>query len=152
MNRQLLLFTFAQRRRAFCIAIPTPVHSPRYIPVFTAKDRRSQSVEAVATELCTSRAFVRLCLATGCPSDNGFLSAAGLLEWLFDNSHAVRLAAGLAPFAAIDGTEAVTFQRLRMANALFTLFDFSESRASCPEEKRELRELHRRLEFALERC
>jgi len=144
--------TFVERRRAFCMAILTPMDFARYVPVFSPKDRRLQSIEAVATELCTSRAFVRLCLATGCPSDHGFLSAAGLLEWLFDNSHTVRLAAGLAPLAEIAGTESAAFQRLRMANALFTLFDFSESRASCPEEKRQLRELHRRLEFALERC
>ena len=124
----------------------------RYIPVFSAKDRRIQTVEAVARELCASRAFIRLCLANGYPDDEGFLSAAGLLEWLFDHYARVRVAAGLRPLQPIDGVAPAAFQRLRMANALFTLFEFSESRASCPEEKRQLRALHERLETALERC
>jgi hypothetical protein len=128
------------------------MHSARFIPVFTPKDRRVQTVELVARELCTSRAFVRLCLENGCPEADGFLSAAGLLEWLFEHYDRVRLAAGFPSLPPIDGVTSEAFQRLRMANALFTLFDFSESRTSCVEEKRQLRELHRKLERALERC
>ena len=128
------------------------MHPARYGPVFSAKDRRIQTVEAVARELCASRAFVRLCLENGCPDDEGFLSAAGLLEWLFDHYNCVRVAAGFQPLNPIDGVTPAAFQRLRMANALFTLFEFSESRASCLGEKRALRALRDRLEAALERC
>lgn len=145
------VFTFALIRPGFCIAIPTRMDSARYIPVFTPKDRRLQSIEGVATELATSRAFVRLCLATGCPSHENFLSAAALLEWLFDHYGAVRSAAGLPALACIDGVTPAAFQRLRMANALFTLFEFSESRAISLIAKRQLREMRRRLESALNR-
>jgi hypothetical protein len=127
------------------------MNSARYSPVFTPKDRRLQSVDAVATELCASRAFVRLCVVSGCPVDDNSLSAAGLLEWLFDNYPTVRAAAGLAPLAPIDGVSPGALQRLRMANALFTLFDFSESRACSLGEKSELRKWQRRLERALDR-
>jgi hypothetical protein len=127
------------------------MNSARYLPVFTPKDRRLQSIEGVASELCTSRAFVRLCIATGCPADENFLSAAALLEWLFDHYAAVRGAAGLPPLPPIDGVQPAAFQRLRMANALFTLFEFSKSRAVCLTAKGQLGELHRRLESALNR-
>ena len=127
------------------------MHFPQHTPVFRAKDRRLQEIESVARELSASRAFVNLCLENGCPNQNGFLSAAGLLEWLFDNYDSVRVAAGLVPFAPIDGVPAPAFQRLRMANGLFTLFEFCESRAVCLEQKLQLRELQRHLEWALER-
>lgn len=124
----------------------------RYSPTFRPKDRQLFNVEGVSRELSVSRAFVRLCLASGCPAPLGLLSPAGLLEWLFDNYDRVRMAAGFKAFAPLDGIGAVAAERLRMANALFTVFEFSASRATSPEEKRELRAVHRRLEVVLERC
>ena len=130
----------------------TAMRRSRHTPNFLPKDRRLLDVEAVSRELCVSRAFVRLCLASGYPASGGLLSPAGVLEWLFENYNRVRVAAGFRVFATIDGVSTVAAQRLRMANALFTLFEFSESRATDPEEKRQLRQVQQKIEWVLERC
>jgi hypothetical protein len=124
----------------------------RFTPSFLPKDRQLLDVEAVSRELCVSRAFVRLCLANGYSAPAGLVSAAGLLEWLFESYNQIRVAAGFRPFASLDGVSAPAAQRLKMANALFTLFEFSESRATLRAEKRQLQETYRKVEWALERC
>ena len=127
------------------------MHPLRHLPIFQAKEWRLLKVEALSTELCVSRAFIRLCLNNGCPHDGALLSAAGLLEWLFDNYNRVRIAAGFHPCAPLDGVPNCVQHRLRMANALLTLFEFSESRATSLREKRALRDAYRHVEWALER-
>ena len=127
------------------------MHPFHHFPIFQAKEWRLLNVEALSTELCVSRAFIRLCLSNGCPHDGALVSAAGLLEWLFDNYNRVRIAAGFRPFAPLDGVPDSVQQRLRMANALLTLFEFSESRATSPVEKGALCGAFRQVEWALER-
>ncbi len=81
---------------------------------------------------------MRLCLDSGCPTRSGRLSAAELLHWLFGNYPAVRATAGLAPFASTEGVGGAAEMRLRMGNAVLTLFEFGASRATILEEKQQL--------------
>lgn len=119
---------------------------------FDEKDHLLLSVEDVSKQLQVSRAFVRLCLEAGCPSHVGRLSAADLLDWLFDNYELVRRLAGLTPFVEVEGVARNAACRLKMANALFTLLEFSESRTSNSEAKQALRIAYREVEQAIERA
>ena len=119
---------------------------------FHHKDLHLLSVEQVGRQLRASHAFIRLCLELGCPTRNGKLSAAGLLEWLFENYEALRYLSGLEPLAPVDGTGPEVAGRLKMGNAVITLFEFGELRASDPEEKWQLRQARRNVERMLDRA
>jgi hypothetical protein len=118
---------------------------------FTHRDLELLSVEAVSGQLRVSRAFVRLCIRVGCPTRKGKLSAAELLTWLFTHYAQVRKVAGLAKLLEVEGIAENAAQRVRMANALFTLLDFGASRASNLKEKRELWIVRGMVERALDR-
>ena len=97
---------------------------------FEPDDLRLLPVEAVAAQLRTSNAFVRLCVAAGCRTrKGGLLSAAELLHWLFAHYRDVRALVGLPPVIVVEGVKPTAAIRLHMANALFTLFEFGASRA-----------------------
>ena len=96
------------------------------------------SIEAVSDQLRVSRAFVRLCVDSGCPTRKEKLSAAELLQWLFIHYARVRERAGFSELLEVDGLPAESAERVRMANALFTLLEYGESRASDPDVKRQL--------------
>ena len=74
-----------------------------------------------------------------------------LLEWLFQNYEAVRAGAGLRPMAPVEGLGSELLLKLRMANALLTLLEFSEMRASSLREKSRLRHVREVLELSLDR-
>jgi hypothetical protein len=107
---------------------------------FHENDLRLLSVEKVAVQLRASRAFIRLCVECGCPTYRGKISAAKLLQWLFEHYEAVRYLCGLDPLAEVDGTSQETARVLKMGNAVITLLEFGEARASDPEEKWQLRQ------------
>ena len=86
-----------------------------------------------------SRGFIRLCFDAGCPNVQGAISAGDLLLWLFQNYEAVRDVAGLRPLAPVENLEPATIARLRMANALITLFEHARTRTTDWRKKRELR-------------
>jgi hypothetical protein len=115
------------------------------------KDLHLLSVEQVGRQLRASHAFIRLCIELGCPTRNGKLSAAGVLEWLFDHYEVVRYLSGLDALAPVDGTPKEVIGRLKMGNAVITLFEFGELRASDPEEKWQLRQARRNVERSLDR-
>jgi hypothetical protein len=110
------------------------------------------TVEALSEQLRVSRAFVRVCLACGCPTRRGRLSAAELLEWLFQNFAAVRAASGLRALPELDGVEAAACHRIRLGDAVITLLEFGESRATDADAKRELHRVRLGVERALDRA
>lgn len=119
---------------------------------FHADDLHLLPAEAVAAQLRTSCAFVRLCLAAGCGTRaGGLLSAAELLHWLFQHYGKVRALAGLAPLPPVEDVSASAAARLRMANALFTLFEFGASRASIVDAKQQLLAICAKLDRVLDR-
>ena len=126
----------------------TPPDASFALP-FAPEDLRLLSLNALSVHLRASRAFVRLCLACGCPTRGGRLSAAELLHWLFGNYPKVRKAAGLAAFRSVDLTPRAGRVRLRMANAVITLTEFNISRCSVRRHKRLMRKVIRILKTAV---
>jgi hypothetical protein len=119
---------------------------------FEADDLRLLPVERVAAQLRTSHAFVRLCVAAGCPTrKGGLLSAAELLHWLFRYYRKVRALAGLAPIVAIGKVTPEAAVRLHMANGLFTLFEFGGSRATDARAKQQFAAVWAEVDRALDR-
>jgi hypothetical protein len=119
---------------------------------FHADDLELLSLEELSLQLRVSRAFIRACLDAGCPTRAGRLSAAELLHWLFEHYGDVRALVGLREFAGVEGVPAATASRLKMGNALLTLLEFAESRASQKEAKAHLRGVQWTVERALERA
>ena len=119
---------------------------------FQKGDLKLLSIEALSTQLRVSRAFTRLCVDAGCPTKDGKLSSAELLQWLFENYGLTRKISGFPPLADVDGTAPETARRLKMGNAVITLLEFGESRASSRAEKRQLRKVRQTVELALERA
>jgi hypothetical protein len=117
---------------------------------FTPEDLQLRSVEDVALQLRVSRAFVRLCIACGCPTRGARLSAAELLHWLFENYQVLRAHCGLLPMVEIDGVDAEAGRRLRMGNAVLTLLEFGASRVTNVVEKIQLLEVRDLVEQALD--
>jgi hypothetical protein len=108
--------------------------------------------EQLPLQMRVSRAFVRLCLDAGCPTRNGLLSAAELMSWLFDHFEEVRALAGLPPVPSVEDLTIEATQRLRLANALFTLLEYSRSRATCWKKKRQFRLALETVERSLDRA
>ena len=119
---------------------------------FHQGDLELRSVEAVSAQLRISCAFVRLCVAGGCPTQNGKLSSAELLKWLFDNYNIARKLCGFVPLAEVDGTAPDAAKRLKMGNALLTILEFGETRSTRQEEKSALQKVRRTVERALDRA
>jgi hypothetical protein len=117
---------------------------------FARADLQLLPVEELSRQLRVSRAFVRLCLTAGCPSRHGRLSAADLLHWLFAHYDAVRALAGMSELGEVENVDPMLEHRLRMANAVITLLEFGESRASGLAAKRALRRARRGVERAID--
>jgi hypothetical protein len=107
---------------------------------FSTQDLCVRDLDELASQMRVSRAFIRVCVVAGCPHVQERLSAAELLRWLFDHFEEVRAVAGLRPLAELGDLAPQTLARLRMANALVTLLEFSRSRATHWRKKRQLRE------------
>jgi hypothetical protein len=123
---------------------------PCVIP-FESADLELASPRVVADRLRVSYAFVQLCIDVGCPTRRGRLSAAEVIHWLFENYERVREVAGLSPMGSIEGVSPRAKSRLQMANAVITLVEYGQSRASDAAQKTELEEVKRTVEWALER-
>ena len=119
---------------------------------YREEDLRLVSPAELSVRARISQAFVRLCMDCGCATDHGLLSQAMLLDWLFDHYADVRLASGLAPFAPVEGVAEELQRKLRMANAILTILEFSESRSSNPEEKQQLQWIRRTIDASLDRA
>ena len=119
---------------------------------FHQGDLELRSVEAVSAQLRVSRAFVRLCVAGGCPTQGGKLSSAELLTWLFEHSNLARQICGFVALGEVEGLEPEAAKRLKMGNALLTILEFGETRATRPEEKAALHKVRRAVERALDRA
>ena len=91
------------------------------------EDRRLVSLSELSVRARISHAFIRLCLDCGCATEQGLLSQAMLLDWLFKHYADVRGASGLVPFATLEGVSAELQPKLRMANAILTILEFGES-------------------------
>jgi hypothetical protein len=118
---------------------------------YREEDHRIRDIDDLGIYARVSRAFLRLCIENGCPTENGQLSQAMLLEWLFWNHEAIRAAAGLPPMVPVEGVGAATRARLQMGNAVLTLLEFCETRSSRPDEKRHLRHVQRGIQQVLDR-
>lgn len=118
---------------------------------FRDEDRALLDVDQLSLHARVSRAFIRLCIEQGCPTQEGRLSQAMLLEWLFEHYEAVRVRAGLAAMAPVDGVAPDMLAKLKMGNSLLTLLEFSETRATSPDEKRRIQNVYRMVSFALDR-
>ena len=125
-----------------------PAHPLRY----REEDLRLVSVVELSVRARISQAFIRLCIDCGCATEQGLLSQAKLLDWLFDHYAAVRHASGLVPFAALEGVAEELQRKLRMANAILTILEYSESRSSNPEEKQQLQWIRRTIDASLDRA
>jgi hypothetical protein len=119
---------------------------------YREEDLRLVSLSELSVRARISQAFVRLCIDCGCATGQGLLSQAMLLDWLFDHYADVRHASGLVPFAPVEGVSDELQPKLRMANAILTILEFGESRASNPEEKQQLRWIRRTIDAALDRA
>lgn len=116
------------------------------------EDRRLVPLPELSLRARISLAFIRLCIDCGCPTEQGLLSQAMLLDWLFDHYAEVRHASGLVAFASVEGVSGGLQPKLRMANAILTILEFGESRASNPEEKQQLHWIRRTIEASLDRA
>src|SRR4051794_36635476 len=125
-----------------------PAHQLRY----REEDLRLVSLAELSVRARISQAFVRLCVDCGCATEQGLLSQAMLLDWLFDHYADVRHVSGLAPFAPVDGVSEELQPKLRMANAILTILEFSQSRSSNPEEKQQLKWIRRTIDASLDRA
>jgi hypothetical protein len=128
------------------------MENTRYPLQFDRADLEPMRVEELSVHMRVSRAFIRQCLDSGCPTQQGRISAARLMRWLFENYQVVRLLAGLKPLVSIEGVFGKAAAKLKMGNALITLFEFSERRSSVRDEKRRLRDLRLHVEQALDRA
>jgi hypothetical protein len=124
---------------------PYPFH-------FTTEDMSILPVGDLANNMRVSRAFVRLCVVAGCPWTESGTSAARLLVWLFDHYEQVRAIAGLQTLASVDGLPTNVVVRLRMANALVTLLEFTRSRATNWRQKKQLRKALERVHQLADRA
>jgi len=124
---------------------PYPFH-------FAEDDLTVLPIAELANRMRVSRAFVRLCIVTGCPWTESGTSAARLLVWLFDHYEAVRAIAGLKSLASVDDLPTDAVVRLRMANALVTLLEFARSRATNWRQKKQLREALERVNQLADRA
>ncbi len=106
---------------------------------FTDRELILWPLEELAAELRVSRAFLRTCVAAGCPQKSGGISVAGCLTWLFEHYPEVRALAGLATLPPIPPKNLHPTLRLRMAYAVLTLLEYGRSRASQWRQKRALR-------------
>ena len=116
------------------------------------EDLRFVSLPELSVRARISLAFIRLCIECGCATEQGLLSQATLLDWLFDHYPEVRHASGLSALAPVDGVDGDLQPKLRMANAILTILEFSESRSSQPEEKQQLRWIRTTIEASLDRA
>jgi hypothetical protein len=119
---------------------------------YREEDLRLVSLAELSVRARISKAFIRLCVDCGCATEQGLLSQAMLLDWLFDHYADVRHASGLAEFAPVEGVSDEFQPKLRMANAILTILEFSESRSSNPEEKEQLRWIRRTIDASLDRA
>ncbi|MDB6150799.1 MAG: hypothetical protein JWQ44_2247 [Chthoniobacter sp.] len=102
-------------------------------------DHELRSVEELSRYACVSRAFIRLCIMSGCPTSAARLSQAALIEWLGRNYPKVRALAGLRRLASIQGVTPKARQDLQVANTMITMLEYAETRCSQVEEKLRLR-------------
>ena len=117
---------------------------------FEAEDLQPLPIEDVTLRLRVSHAFTQVCLDCGCPLRANRISAAELLHWLFENYERVRSLAGLKPRDPVGELASAPRARIRMANAIFTLLEFGNSRATNPRQKRDLRAALCELKMKLE--
>ena len=118
---------------------------------FRDEDRELFPVPELSRRARVSQAFVRHCIDLGCPAREQRLSQEILLNWLVNNYPRVREGAGLPELVSIDGVTGRALSRLRLANAVSTLLDYSESRSSSTEEKAQINGMRVMVERALER-
>lgn len=118
---------------------------------FRDEDRELFSIPELSRRARVSQGFVRHCIALGCPAPEQRLSQEVLLNWLVSNYSHVREQAGLPMLASIDGVDGRALARLKLANAVVTLLDYSESRSSVPAEKQQIRGMRELVEQTLER-
>jgi hypothetical protein len=129
-----------------------PVNDTNFPLQFQKGDLELRSVEEISAQLRVSCAFIRLCIDSGCKTHEGKLSSAALLQWLFEHYNLARQLSGFLPLATVEGTPAEIGRKLRMGNALLTLLEFGESRATRLQDKHGLGKLRCAVEQALNRA
>jgi hypothetical protein len=126
-------------------------YHPKSLLRYRDEDCDLYDVEELSRRAQVSRSFIRLCIDLGCPTAGPKLSQSMLLEWLFLHYEKVRAAAGLKPMASIEGVCDDALLRLMMGNAMITLLEYGEIRASHVREKEQLRQVRQLVEHTLER-
>src|SRR3954447_7224135 len=111
------------------------MHQPADHLRYREEDRRYLPLPALSRRARISQSFLHLCIDNGCPAIGGLLSQAVLLDWLFERYADVRAAAGLHEVAPIDGLPTELQAKMKMANAILTILEYSESRTSSIDEK-----------------
>ncbi len=124
---------------------------PDHLLHFRDEDRELFPIPELSRRARVSQAFVRHCIDLGCPAPEHRLSQEILLNWLVIHYPLVRERAGLPELASIDGVAGPSLSRLKLANAVVTLLDYSASRSSDCEEKKQIHVMRSFLERALER-
>jgi hypothetical protein len=112
-------------------------------------DRVLRDIEGLSQHARISQGFIRLCLSTGCPIENGRLSLAILLEWLFEHYPSVRALAGLPELPHTDGVQGGNLLKLKLGYAMVTLLEYAESRSTRLSEKEHLAGTRRCIERTL---
>lgn len=135
---------------AYRLLIYPSMDRPSNLLQYHGEDRVLRDVEGLSRHGRISRAFIRLCLEQGCPHAEHRLSLEMLLDWLFSSYPAVRAAAGLAEMSQIGDLPEPVRARLMMGNAMITLLEYAESRASDALSKRHLRLMQACVERALD--
>jgi hypothetical protein len=143
-------------RRAWCgpASALRPIvvkYHPKSLLRYRDEDCEMFDVEELSRRAQVSRSFIRLCIDVGCPTTGPKLSQSMLLEWLFLHYEKVRVAAGLKPMASIEGVSGDALLRLMMGNAMITLLEYCEMRASHTAEKQQLGQVRQLVEHTLER-
>lgn len=113
------------------------------------EDRELRDIEGLSVHARISQGFIRICVAAGCTTEDGRLSLAMLLEWLFENYVAVRELAGLRALPETDGVGGGSLLKLKLGYAMITLLEYAESRSTRPEEKEHLAGTRRCIERTL---
>lgn len=107
-------------------------------------------LDAFAKNASLSIAFVRLLVACGCPTTDGKLCLQHYVDWLPENYHLVRQAAGLAPLPPPVAITKEAEARLKVHGYLRTVMDFTASRISDPEMKAAYAQLASEMDLRLD--
>jgi hypothetical protein len=93
------------------------------------------SIEDLAQTYGYPISLFRLAVDCGCPTSSGQMSYSSFVIWFLENYSTVRAKAGLPELPNEEGLTGRPAARIKICNALLTLTDYLQSRASDKEIK-----------------